>query len=152
MQVNGVTLKYTGLWQKLVSGAANGGVRIGVAAGAQYSKGGPSVADVAMWNHEGTGTIPARPFLAVPLDPHTPELRAYVERIKNKVLVRPDLRNALLAALGEWCRNRVIAAINAGFPPPNAPSTIARKGSDTPLVDSGIMRNSIIYVVEVDRP
>ena len=32
---------------------------------------------------------------------------------------------------------------------PNAPSTIARKGSDKPLIDTGDLRKSITYVVEV---
>jgi hypothetical protein len=31
---------------------------------------------------------------------------------------------------------------------PNAPSTIAAKGSDTPGIDTGAMRASIVYVVE----
>jgi hypothetical protein len=148
--VNGVQLTYTGLWQSLVNGAANGGVRVGVAASAR-DRAGKSVADIALWNHEGTSTIPARPFLAEPLNTQNSELRAYVERIKNKVLVRPDLRDQLLGLLGTWCVNQVVKAINAGFPPPNAESTIARKGSALPLVDTGLMMGSIIYVLEVDK-
>lgn len=31
--------------------------------------------------------------------------------------------------------------------PPNAPSTVERKGSDRPLIDTGNLRNSITYVV-----
>lgn len=31
--------------------------------------------------------------------------------------------------------------------PPNAPETIQRKGSDNPLIDTGTLRKSIIYVV-----
>jgi len=31
--------------------------------------------------------------------------------------------------------------------PPNAPSTIARKGSSQPLIDTGNLRKSIIYVI-----
>jgi hypothetical protein len=33
---------------------------------------------------------------------------------------------------------------------PNAPSTIAAKGSDQPLIDSGILRGAITYVVKED--
>jgi len=35
------------------------------------------------------------------------------------------------------------------IPPPNAPSTIARKGSSTPLVDSGQMRRAITSDVRI---
>ena len=31
---------------------------------------------------------------------------------------------------------------------PNAPSTIAKKGSDHPLIDTGLMRQSVHYVVK----
>lgn len=34
---------------------------------------------------------------------------------------------------------------------PNAPSTIQRKGSDRPLIDTGALRNSITYVVKDDE-
>jgi len=37
--------------------------------------------------------------------------------------------------------------IAGGVPPPNAPSTIRRKGSSLPLVDTGSMMNSITYAV-----
>ena len=32
---------------------------------------------------------------------------------------------------------------------PNAPSTIARKGSDKPLIDTGSLRRSIVAVVRI---
>lgn len=34
--------------------------------------------------------------------------------------------------------------------PPNAPSTIAQKGSDRPLIDTGELRKSVAYVVVAD--
>ena len=42
--------------------------------------------------------------------------------------------------------------IRAGLTPPNAPSTIERKGSSTPLVDDGQLINSIHFeIVEVAK-
>ena len=38
--------------------------------------------------------------------------------------------------------------INRLGSPPNAPSTVRRKGSDNPLVDTGTMRESLRYVVK----
>ena len=39
-------------------------------------------------------------------------------------------------------------AISAGIDPPNAESTIKAKGSSTPLVDDGTLRQSITYVID----
>lgn len=39
-------------------------------------------------------------------------------------------------------------AIETGIAPANAPSTIKRKGSATPLIDKGILKNAITHVVE----
>jgi hypothetical protein len=36
-----------------------------------------------------------------------------------------------------------------GIAPPNSPYTIARKGSSKPLIDTGQLRNSITYQVEI---
>jgi hypothetical protein len=36
--------------------------------------------------------------------------------------------------------------------PPNAPSTIAKKGSSNPLIDSGAMRQSVTYKLTSDKP
>ena len=41
-----------------------------------------------------------------------------------------------------------IEAADAISSPPLAPATIARKGSDKPLVDTGLMRNSITSRVD----
>jgi hypothetical protein len=43
-----------------------------------------------------------------------------------------------------FCRD----AIANGIAPANAPSTIKRKGSATPLIDQGHLRNAITHVVE----
>ena len=47
---------------------------------------------------------------------------------------------ALVGDVQQRIRNRI--------PPPNAPYTIARKGSDVPLIDTGRLRQSIDFVVE----
>jgi len=38
-----------------------------------------------------------------------------------------------------------------GIPPPNRPSTIARKGSSKPLIDTGELRNAITWKAEVPK-
>ena len=53
-----------------------------------------------------------------------------------------------LALLGEYARGLIIRRIVERDYAPNAPSTIVAKGSDTPLVDEGILKGSIAYKVE----
>lgn len=43
----------------------------------------------------------------------------------------------------EFIKSLIVAAIDEGVPPPNAPSTIAKKGFDHPLVETGEMRDNI---------
>lgn len=37
----------------------------------------------------------------------------------------------------------IIEKIDSGMPPPNAPSTIARKGFDHPLIETGELRDAV---------
>ena len=73
-----------------------------------------------------------------------------------KKLVHSGMRAALLGnvdkAMQEYEKAGMVrqAAVQAKFgsiPPPNAPSTIAKKGSSATLIDSGALRQAITYVV-----
>ena len=55
-----------------------------------------------------------------------------------------------LALVGAQAVSNVQDTIRDLDDPPNAPSTIAAKGADNPLIDTGRMRQSITYVVESD--
>lgn len=48
-----------------------------------------------------------------------------------------------LTAVGELCASDVKRKITTLREPPNAPSTIARKGSSNPLIDTGTMRANV---------
>lgn len=63
--------------------------------------------------------------------------------LKNKI--EPD---AALALLGTWAVNEIKQRIRSGIPPKNAASTIAKKGSSTPLVDTGRLINAVTHKVE----
>ncbi len=52
-----------------------------------------------------------------------------------------------LGLLGAWGVSEVRKTIAAGLPPPNAPSTIARKGSSTPLEDTGRLVGALAFEV-----
>jgi hypothetical protein len=54
--------------------------------------------------------------------------------------------------LGIWGVKEVQRIIALSLEPPNRPATIARKGSDTTLVDTGQLRQNISYRIESAKP
>ena len=128
----------------------DGFVKIGVLAGTgehpEATKG-QLIAEIAWWNEFGTKRIPARPFLR-------PGLR------RNLITYRMILKNGLPKVLrGEWTRKQLLGMLGIAAKgdvqqmivdvktPPNAPSTIKKKGRDNPLIWHGIMRGSIDWAI-----
>lgn len=111
----------------------------------------PTVAEVASWNHFGTSRIPARPFLTIAFEKYGDEIRAIQKRIaKGVVTGKLDLEQGL-ELLGLEAVARVKQTIIEHVPPPNADSTIARKGSSTPLVHTSQLLGAITHVVRDGR-
>ncbi len=107
----------------------------------------PTVADVAAWNHYGTGHIPARPFIALALEQHKPELQQLFARIGRGVTEDKLEARQALGLMGEAATAAIKQQIAEGVPPPNAESTIDRKGSSTPLINFGQLRAAVSYNV-----
>ncbi len=96
--------------------------------------------------------------------PPRPIIEPAIEDKTNRDLIDKELQAAAKAALGgnkslmmTHMRRAGLTAQNAvkawftnpkNHWAPNAPSTIKRKGSSRPLVDTGALRQSITYVVE----
>ena len=116
-------------------------LRVGVldenAASVHPNSNGETVGNIAARNHYGAPGVPARPFLSITLAKN----RAKIAKAGEMLLDNPDLLGAYVVGL-------VQETIADGVPPPNSPATIAAKGSDTPLIDTGILRQSITYEVE----
>jgi hypothetical protein len=147
--VSSVTRKDSELWKRLVSGRVQGRVLVGIPEGAGlHGDTQTTVAQVAQWLHDGTATIPPRPFLSVPLDGRTAAVQKMARRVSKAVLDGKLTEEVGLTILGQWARDHVLQAINASFPPPNAPSTVAAKGSSLPLVDTAQLKGSIGYEIK----
>lgn len=94
--------------------------------------------------------IPARPVIEPAIEANRPAIVNELQQAMAAVLAE-DPAQALqhLNAAGMVGRNASIRWFTDprnGWPP-NAPSTIARKGSDQPLIDTGQLRRAITYVV-----
>lgn len=132
------TLRELGATQKTVAVGV-----IGDAAGEQHKDSEVTVAQVAQWNHYGTERIPARPFLTIALAQHSDELKKLQARLANGLVQGKLTLDQALGLLGEAAVGMVKKTIADGVPPPNAPSTVAAKGSDKPLINFGQLRGSI---------
>lgn len=107
--------------------------------------------------------IPPRPFLIPALNAHQKEIAEQQGRIL-KALFSASSNNATLGPASVGSQGKVMVEMKklgmmgqnyvkgwfvdpANGWPPNAPATIARKGSDRPLIDTAQLRNSITYVI-----
>jgi hypothetical protein len=122
-------------------------VRVGFQQGKAQEDDGTDIADIAAWNELGTSTIPARPFMADSVDKHQDEINKFCkERMKRFSSGAEDAETVL-----KLCGNFQVGAIQKeivdGDFAPNAESTIRKKGSDKPLIDTGRMRQSVHFVI-----
>ena len=97
----------------------------------------------AVWNHFGTDNIPARPFIADAVQRHRGEILDLSKRLlrlvfQNKVTVRQALD-----IIGVKIVGFIVDDIDGRSYAPNAAVTVDRKGSSTPLVDTGQLKGSV---------
>ena len=109
-------------------------------------------AELAYIHSKGSplNNIPPRPFLEPSIEANKEKIAAIQAQAFKAALngkpaqVLMDMKKVGL--LGQnlakgWFRNP------KNNWPPNSPLTIAKKGSDQPLIDTGALRNAIVYVV-----
>lgn len=124
-----------------------------------HDGGGPTLADIAGWMEFGTETIEPRSFIGSYFDKATPELRALLVKlmqvelqkaIKSGQPITDANRTRILNIVGLKSVGEIQARIAAGeITPELKQSTIDRKGSSTPLIDSGQLRSGITYEVSL---
>lgn len=106
-----------------------------------------TILDIATFHEFGTGNIPERSFLRAWFDENQEQAKEWVERVTKLVVEGKLTKEKALNLLGLKFVNEIQQRMANGIPPPLAPATIARKGSATPLIDTGQLRSSITYVV-----
>ena len=115
------------------------------------------MAAVAAWNEFGTETIPERPFFRNALaESERGVSNILAKGIDTKKMVVDE---QLAGRVGEYVQGKIRDSITALNDPPNSPKTIAQKrkklhgkkgtgGGETPLLDTGKLRNSVAWEVE----
>lgn len=103
--------------------------------------------EVAAWQEFGTARIPARSFIGVWFTLNVTKLHETYKTQALRYLKGTGDEHQLFNRVGAWMVGGIKQRIAKGIPPPNAPSTIAAKGSSKPLIDTGQLRASIGYSV-----
>jgi len=106
-------------------------------------------ANFVMQHDVGPSTIeiPERPFLRSTFDEKNKEWQKKAEAQLNLVATGRKDAAGMLNTMGNVIEGDIKQKIASGPFTPNAPSTIRRKKSATPLIDSGRMRSSIRYII-----
>ena len=121
-------------------------VRVGYQEGATYPDGTP-VINVALWNELGTVNIPPRPFIRQTVDNNEAKFQSQMKASASK-LAKGTSSDEVLNELGVFAKGLLQKEIKDGGFIANAPSTVKKKGSDKPLIDTGLLRQSANYVIK----
>lgn len=127
------------------------GVEAGFYSTAKYDDGTP-VTNVAAYNElgtenkDGTQRIPERPFFRQAIkrmpDPILDVLEQGVD--PETMVCGPITAGRVGLVMQSEIQESIVRLRN----PPNAPSTILRKGSSNPLVDESVMRRAVTFKVQ----
>ena len=106
---------------------------------------GTKVADVAAKNEFGDSKTPSRPFMRQALQKNQSQMTSFIQDVVNAIVDGSETAESGLDLIGELGEEYIRLSIDEGDFVPNAPSTIARKKSDKPLIDTGLMRSSVTH-------
>ncbi len=122
-------------------------LRVGYQQGAAQEEDGTDICDVAMWNELGTARSPSRPFLAKSVDENADKINAFLKAQLKLLAQGRTTAEQIYKQIGVSQKGLIQEKIKNGDFEPNAPRTIQMKGSDKPLIDTGMMRQSVNFVI-----
>lgn len=106
-----------------------------------------TVVDIAAIHEFGLGNVPVRSWLRGWYDAHEAEGMEKLRSGYRKVIAGELTVEVLGHALGVWAVASIQERISAGITPALKPATIEAKESSTPLIDTGLLRSSVTYVL-----
>jgi hypothetical protein len=118
-----------------------------VKVGFPASKASKSNIEKAIWGEFGTRTIPERPFMRNAMRNNRRKYRQALLLSARKLILAETTSAIVLNKLGILAQGDIQHEITVLTTPPNAASTIKRKGSSKPLIDTGEMRQAVTWLV-----
>lgn len=118
-------------------------VTVGVHSDAGAGKDGVTNALKAAVNEFGTDTIPERSFLRSTMAENRQTYLGNIAKIAQSAIQGKRTPEKGMGLLGLKAQNDIKARITSIATPANAASTIKRKKSSNPLIDTGEMRESV---------
>jgi len=106
-----------------------------------------NICDIAAWNEFGTTHIPSRPFLKQSVDNNIDEINQMLAEKKQEIMSGGSAKQ-VLQDIGLFQKDLIQMEITEGSFEPNAESTVKKKGSDKPLIDTGRMLQSVNYKIK----
>ena len=110
------------------------------------SKPGASIIDVAIYNNYGMG-VPRRDFMTPASKKWMKFFKEAYTMVQREMIEEKIDIDKFLQDMGRKGQNIIYNEITALDTPPNAPSTIKRKGSSNPLIDTGAMRQAATWQI-----
>jgi len=107
-----------------------------------------TIIEIATWLEFGSRRTPARSFIGAWFDEAEPQLRKDFLAMMEQAVAGKFTSDQILEQLGQKMVGEIQQRMSAGIGPPLAASTVRqKKGSSTPLIDTGVLRSSIQYRV-----
>lgn len=132
--------------KKRLAELSKSSARVGWPASARYVTG-ESVAEVAVSNEFGRGNVPARPFIRAAMRDDSRKIETAVKYAVTDFINGGNV-NDVYNEIGEAAVEAIIMQIKSGGFAPNAPATVKIKGFNKPLIDTGLMFQSLTSMVE----
>lgn len=126
----------------------------GKRAEAKHPQAEASVGQVAAWLHFGTAKMVARPWAALAVESIKDRAAVVAKRAASDLIDRRAHDEVeALEPLGRMGLEAVLDSFDqaADWAAPLAPATVARKGHDQPLLDTGTVREANSYTIREGR-
>lgn len=109
----------------------------------------PSIDALALIHEFGAGRIPARSFIRGWVDERGEFIRWMLTAAGTQIIGGTRALVDVAKELGAELTGDCLERFDAGIAPPLAESTVARKGHDTILVETGTLRAALSYLATV---
>ncbi len=127
----------------------DGFVNVGILAGTgRHEDSALTVATIGFFHEFGTVTIPERSFIRSTIQGKSKEIKAVSRAQLKKVINGSTTTEKGLGILGAFTAGLIQEKFTSNNWAPNTARTELRKGSSTPLIDTGQLRQSISYEVK----